>query len=138
MAKTTKMLIIILLLCVITLTLFRSLHQQLNPAPNKNLPAITIDFQQQKYTLEIARSENERAAGLSNRPTLCPNCGMIFIFNREMTLPFWMKDTLIPLDMIWVNHAGKVISIQTALPEPRGFPKSIKNLPKFRSGSIRH
>jgi hypothetical protein len=40
---------------------------------------------------------------------------MIFIFNKDVTLPFWMKDTLIPLDMIWLDKSGKIVDIQTII-----------------------
>ena len=43
---------------------------------------------------------------------------MIFIFNKEGIYPFWMKDTLVPLDLIWLNSKGLIVSILTAQPEP--------------------
>ena len=39
---------------------------------------------------------------------------MLFVFPGEGILPFWMKDTLIPLDLIWVNQRGIVVTIETA------------------------
>jgi uncharacterized membrane protein (UPF0127 family) len=41
---------------------------------------------------------------------------MLFVFEKEALYPFWMKNTLIPLDMIWIDVQGKVIDIQTANP----------------------
>lgn len=63
------------------------------------------------YKLEVAKTTPQKSAGLSNRTNLCPNCGMIFIFSKNGVLPFWMKDTFIPLDMIWLNSEGKVTDI---------------------------
>lgn len=66
------------------------------------------------YKLEIAKSISQKSAGLSKRTKLCSNCGMIFIFTKDGFQPFWMKDTLIPLDMIWINSNGQITDIITA------------------------
>lgn len=66
------------------------------------------------YNIELAKTTAQKIKGLSKRDTLCKNCGMIFSFGFETSLPFWMKDTLIPLDMIWLDKNGKVVDIQTA------------------------
>ena len=77
-----------------------------------------VNINNQKINLEIAKTNSQKAKGLSGRTNLCPNCGMIFIFNKEGIYPFWMKDTLIPLDLIWLNSKGLIVSILTAKPEP--------------------
>jgi uncharacterized protein len=63
------------------------------------------------YFLEIAQTSQERKIGLSNRNELCSNCGMLFIFDKESNYPFWMKDTYIPLDIIWLNSEYKIVKI---------------------------
>lgn len=86
----------------------------------KNTPLESKKFiiAEKPYNLEIAKTLNQQSIGLSKRSNLCQNCGMIFVFGKDKTLPFWMKDTLIPLDMIWVNSQGIIVSIETAQPEP--------------------
>jgi uncharacterized membrane protein (UPF0127 family) len=84
----------------------------------KKFETVEIKLNDTNYTLEVAKTMAQLSQGLSNRPKLCERCGMIFIFNKEGIKPFWMKDTLIPLDMIWLDSKGKVVSIQTAQPEP--------------------
>ena len=67
-------------------------------------------------SVEIADSENERERGLMFRTELPPNRGMLFVFEEENAHTFWMKNTLIPLDAIWVNAEKKIVDIQTMLP----------------------
>ncbi len=63
------------------------------------------------YYLEVAQSNQETKKGLSNRDQLCPNCGMLFVFNKEDQHDFWMKDTHIPLDIIWINSKKEIVKI---------------------------
>lgn len=53
----------------------------------------------------------DKAKGLQNREYLCPNCGMIFIFDKDGIYSFWMKDTLINLTLIWIDNKGNVVHI---------------------------
>ncbi|MFA4826840.1 MAG: DUF192 domain-containing protein [Candidatus Shapirobacteria bacterium] len=87
----------------------------------------SVNFNGQKFDLEIAKTISQRTQGLSGRSSLCQNCGMIFVFSGESILPFWMKDTLIPLDLIWLNSQGQVVSIQTASPQPNTPITQLKN-----------
>jgi uncharacterized membrane protein (UPF0127 family) len=61
--------------------------------------------------IEIADTADERATGLMNRTSLPSDAGMLFIFPTEQNVSFWMKDTLIPLDMVFVNDAKVIINI---------------------------
>ena len=61
--------------------------------------------------MELAKTEAEREKGLMNRTSLDSNKGMLFIFDKEDIYSFWMKNTLIPLDMIWINQNNKVVFI---------------------------
>lgn len=77
---------------------------------------INLTIKNKSYRLEIAKTIFQQAKGLSNRNSLCPDCGMIFTFPSESIQPFWMKDTLIPLDIIWLNQQGRVVTIITGKP----------------------
>lgn len=72
----------------------------------------------QNYNLEIANTPTLQAKGLSGRQELCSNCGMLFIFKKERTQIFWMKETLIPLDIIFIDKNFLITDIFTANPEP--------------------
>lgn len=86
--------------------------------PRRISKSINQTIGNQNFTLEIANNPYLQGKGLSNRSQLCPNCGMIFIFNHETTQIFWMKDTLIPLDIIFINSNYYITDIYTAAPEP--------------------
>jgi uncharacterized protein len=64
-----------------------------------------------KIDVEIAENEAERNKGLMFRPYLPDSVGMLFIFERPDTNSFWMKNTSIPLDIIYVGPDKKIISI---------------------------
>jgi uncharacterized membrane protein (UPF0127 family) len=102
--------IIIFLIVLIVIIAFSFFRKNTNPS----LEATKIVLKNHEYQIEIARTSSQKAAGLSNRETLCSNCGMIFLFSKDGNLPFWMKDTLIPLDMIWINSNGQITDIITA------------------------
>lgn len=76
-----------------------------------------VIIKNKKFTLEIAKTISQKTKGLSSRTSLCDNCGMIFVYKNEGFYPFWMKDTLIPLDMIWINNNNEIVSVYTAIPE---------------------
>ncbi len=62
-------------------------------------------------TVEFADSDLERQYGLMCRKALAPNRGMLFDFGQNQELAFWMRNTLIPLDIIYIGANGRVVSI---------------------------
>ena len=61
--------------------------------------------------LEIARTDEERSRGLMFRENLDDGEGMLFIFDRDQILSFWMKDTLIPLSIAFISSDGIILEI---------------------------
>lgn len=83
-------------------------------------------------TLEVADTPPERKEGLMDREKLGENQGMLFIFPDERDRTFWMKDTLIPLDIIFIDADHKVVDIDQAEPEPSVHEAALS---KYRSDS---
>ncbi|MDE3029525.1 MAG: DUF192 domain-containing protein [Paracoccaceae bacterium] len=83
-------------------------------------PAVAQTLRPIELHLETAVTEAERERGLMDRHSLPANSGMIFVFGRPQTVYFWMKDTPIPLDMVFLSPTGTVVGThENAVPEDR-------------------
>jgi|JI10StandDraft_1071094.scaffolds.fasta_scaffold1449149_1 uncharacterized membrane protein (UPF0127 family) len=84
------------------------------------------DKRVRKIDVEIAENDAEREKGLMFRPYLSDSVGMLFIFNESSPQSFWMKNTMISLDIIYVGPDKKIVSIQK-----KAKPYSEESLPSF-------
>jgi uncharacterized membrane protein (UPF0127 family) len=66
--------------------------------------------------VEIADSASERRRGLMGRRTLAPRAGMLFVYPEDTTGGYWMKDTLIPLDIAFIGANGRIRRVFTMTP----------------------
>jgi uncharacterized membrane protein (UPF0127 family) len=66
--------------------------------------------------VQLAITEAEKQRGLMGVTSLSDTKGMLFVWDEEGQYPFWMKDTLIPLDMIWIDAQNKVVDFTTMQP----------------------
>ena len=66
--------------------------------------------------VEVVQKEEELHRGLQFRKSLDPDSGMLFVFKKSWPYAFWMKDTLIPLDMIWMDDTRKIVHIEHNVP----------------------
>lgn len=89
--------------------------------PTKPLPVTTITIDSDhgpiQFSMEIAADTQSQEYGLMNRKVLAPNAGMLFDFHEPGCESFWMKDTILPLDMLFVRADGTISSIaENAVP----------------------
>ncbi|RJQ19950.1 DUF192 domain-containing protein [Candidatus Woesearchaeota archaeon] len=75
-----------------------------------------ISFENASFTLEVARTAVEKQQGLMFRESLADDAGMLFIFDDTAPRGFWMKNTLIPLDMIYLDENFTVVEVKENVP----------------------
>jgi uncharacterized membrane protein (UPF0127 family) len=96
-------------------------------------PAQTVTIGNKTIQVEIAKTETERAKGLSGRSSLGTDKGMLFVFDSKQVSPiFWMKDMIIPIDIIWIS-GDKIVKIDKSVPVPKPNAKD-GALPKYSPG----
>lgn len=78
--------------------------------------AINSGARTHRFTVEVARTEAQQAQGLMNRRRLAPDEGMLFPFDPPRAASFWMRNTLIPLDLIFIRPDGTIARIATGVP----------------------
>lgn len=66
---------------------------------------------------EIVTSSKEKLQGLKNRDYLCQNCGMLFVYDEDVTNGFWMENTTIPLSIAFIDSNRTIIDLQEMEPE---------------------
>lgn len=87
-------------------------------------PCITLaDESGCRWQLEIAANNASRLQGLSDRDSLEPGHGMLFVFERPAKECFWMKGMRFPIDMIWLNEQREIIKIEQNI-TPETYPES--------------
>lgn len=79
-------------------------------------PAAQVCFARKCINVEVVQKEEELHRGLQFRKSLGPDSGMLFVFKESRPHAFWMKDTLLPLDMIWMDGARRIVHIEGNVP----------------------
>lgn len=75
-----------------------------------------VELSGQRYQVEIASNDAQRARGLMFRDELPPGRGMLFIHDREEPQAYWMKNTRIPLDILYFDNGRRLVSQQRDVP----------------------
>lgn len=79
---------------------------------NKELNVVKASIAGKEVSLELADTDKKRQVGLMNRAELAKDSGMLFVFNTNGFHAIWMKNTLIPLDILWLDSEKKVVHIK--------------------------
>lgn len=114
--KKLVLVYIVLIIAVILLAVFKGGGDLLSFIPSFGKKA-TAEANGQKINLLIAKSPSDRIKGLSGRKSLAQNQGMLFIFEKKGIYPFWMKDALISLDIIWIDENTVVYIVENTTPK---------------------
>jgi uncharacterized membrane protein (UPF0127 family) len=118
-------------------------HEPLNPAKAQSLPTSPLTIEsgaaRHAFTVELATTGTERDTGLMHRNTLAADRGMLFDFQREQPVRFWMRNTFIPLDMIFVRANGQIAAIaENTVPhseKPVGAPQPVQAVLELAGGT---
>jgi uncharacterized protein len=104
-------------LCFIVICLFSSVTAcSRNKLPTKEITIERSDKSIAFIKAEIAATREERNTGLMFRKKLPDGEGMLFVFESDQILSFWMKNTSIPLSIAYIAHDGKIIDIKDMTP----------------------
>ncbi len=75
-----------------------------------------VELKGKRFQVELADDDAERARGLMFRDEMAPDHGMLFIHDLEEPQSYWMKNTKIPLDILYFDHDRKLVSAQEGVP----------------------
>jgi uncharacterized protein len=114
------------LMMVATLTAARCEHKPATMQPGSTTPVAraprVLAPGGKAIEVEIAANDETREQGLMYRDRLSPGHGMLFLFARAGIYPFWMKNTIIPLDMIWIDESLRVVHVERNVPPCKADP----------------
>ena len=90
----------------------------------------SVEIKGKTFTVEIAEDDASRAHGLMDRTEMAADHGMLFVFDDDQPRAFWMKNTKIPLDMLFFDADRKLVSVQHRVP-----PCTADPCPAYSSGA---
>ena len=95
----------------LVMVMFLGAASSVAAACQANSVTLKNDQAEIRFSIELAQTPQERSRGLMFREHLPAQSGMLFVFERPQRVAFWMKNTLIPLDMIFVDRTGTVTHV---------------------------
>lgn len=90
-----------------------------NGCPASELETVEVRLAGQQFTVELAMDDDSRARGLMFRNEMAADHGMLFVFEQEEPQSFWMRNTKIPLDIMYFSSDGKLVSTSADTPPCR-------------------
>lgn len=85
-------------------------------ACSRTLPTIPVQIGGVEFRIEVARTEEQKARGLMHRRSLGAQRGMIFVYEADEHLSFWMKNTTLPLDLAFLSRDGEILQVEELKP----------------------
>ena len=123
-----------IVLLIILCLLYVGTHQQKSP-----LELTQGQQSQELMRIEVATTSAMQEQGLSGRPSIPDNYGMLFIFKNAGMYGFWMKNMLVPIDILWLDDAGVIVTLKEEV-SPETYPdvfypnKPVKYVLETRAG----
>ena len=97
------------------------------PDAASGLPTVDVPIGRETFTLEVADDDAERERGLMYRREMAADRGMLFVFPDSDFRSFWMKNTRIPLDILYLDATGQVVSVRQMVPhDESGVPSGAR------------
>lgn len=91
--------------------------------PQTSPPDIFQSDSPVKFQFEVVDTPEDREQGLSGRVQVPPNYGMLFVFPEPGSYGIWMKDMLVPIDVVWIDEKGVMVGVSENL-QPDSYPES--------------
>lgn len=122
---------------------FGTVHAQQEKLPTELVTVQTAAGQEHVFTSEMALTREQQATGMMFRTEMAPDEGMLFVFPEVRRASFWMRNTLIPLDLIFVRANGRITNIvENATPKTdtsrrsQGRVKAVFEIPGGRAAEL--
>jgi uncharacterized membrane protein (UPF0127 family) len=113
----------LLSVAVVFLAVLSGPSLQMSTAFERSTLTIRTESGSHKFDVELAVTPEELSFGLMHRRSLAANAGMLFDYSRPQKVAMWMKNTLIPLDMVFIDATGTVAHISE-----RAVPQSLRTI----------
>lgn len=119
-------------------------HEPLDPTKSQSLAisplSIVSSGKVHAFTVELAATPKQRDTGLMHRRMLLAGYGMLFDFQREQRTRFWMRNTFIPLDMLFIRKTGEIIfiapNVQPHSEKPVGPQRDVQAVLELPGGTV--
>ncbi len=93
------------------------------PTNTTPLPTVTLTAGDATIVAEVASTPDEQQKGLSDRLALADGTGMLFVYDKEGSPGIWMKDMNFPIDIVWANSEGIIVTIESDV-SPATYPSA--------------